>query len=66
MIPGAYPCSSSQDLAVWDRVHNAQKADGIWETLELRGRSMGLEYRNCPSCGSTLTRPIREEVTHVR
>lgn len=65
--PAVYPCQKSGEAAkLW---HGMLKRR-LWSFLPLpasgKGTGMGLEWRNCPKCQSTLTRPIERGERHVR
>lgn len=39
--------------------HEAQKlVPGWWDTCKRKGEALGLDWRNCPECNSTLAIPV--------
>lgn len=57
--PAVYPCQRSEAAA---RLWHGLLRRRLWDALPLpasgRGVGMGLEWRNCPKCQSTLTKRI--------
>ena len=53
-----FPCATSTDGLVWALWHSLLKRRA-WATLRSRGTKHGMEWRDCPGCGSTLCREVR-------
>lgn len=54
-----YPCRRSMDGLVWALWHSLLKRSPAWLLCRSRGIRHGLDWRDCPACGSTLCREVR-------